>query len=61
MASVTKVVATTTAVMQLVEQGKIVLSAPVSEYWPEFKANGKEAISVQELLTHYSGCLPIWS
>ncbi len=58
MASVTKVVATTTAVMQLVEQGKIVLSAPVSEYWPEFKTNGKESISVQELMTHYSGLPP---
>ena len=33
----TKVIATTTAIMQLVEQGKIVLSAPVSDYWPEFK------------------------
>jgi uncharacterized protein YbbC (DUF1343 family) len=57
-ASVTKVVATTTAVMQLVEQGKIVLSAPVSEYWPEFKDNGKESVSVQELMTHYSGLPP---
>ena len=42
MASMTKVVATTTAVMQLVEQGKVELGAPVSEYWPEFKQNGKE-------------------
>jgi uncharacterized protein YbbC (DUF1343 family)/CubicO group peptidase (beta-lactamase class C family) len=58
MASVTKVVATTTAIMQLVEQGKIVLSNPVSDYWPEFKANGKEAISVRELMTHYSGLPP---
>ncbi|MGA2075549.1 MAG: serine hydrolase [Terriglobia bacterium] len=58
MASVTKVVATTTAIMQLVEQGKIVLSAPVSEYWPEFKDNGKESIRVQELMTHYSGLPP---
>ena len=58
MASVTKVVATTTAVMQLMEQGKIVLSEPVSEYWPDFKANGKEAISVRELMTHYSGLPP---
>jgi uncharacterized protein YbbC (DUF1343 family)/CubicO group peptidase (beta-lactamase class C family) len=58
MASVTKVVATTTAIMQLVEQGKIVLSAPVSDYWPEFKANGKEAITVRELMTHYSGLPP---
>ena len=58
MASVTKVVATTTAIMQLVEQGKIVLSAHVSDYWPEFQANGKEAISVRELMTHYSGLPP---
>jgi uncharacterized protein YbbC (DUF1343 family)/CubicO group peptidase (beta-lactamase class C family) len=58
MASVTKVVATTTAIMQLVEQGKIILSAHVSEYWPEFQANGKESISVRELMTHYSGLPP---
>jgi uncharacterized protein YbbC (DUF1343 family)/CubicO group peptidase (beta-lactamase class C family) len=58
LASLTKVVATTTAIMQLVEQGKMVLSAPVSDYWPEFKVNGKEAISVRELMTHYSGLPP---
>ena len=58
LASLTKVVATTTAIMQLVEQGKIILSAPVSEYWPEFKANGKQSISVRELMTHYSGLPP---
>ena len=58
MASMTKVVATTTAVMQLVEQGKIVLSAPVSEYWPEFKQNGKELVTIRELMTHYSGLPP---
>jgi uncharacterized protein YbbC (DUF1343 family)/CubicO group peptidase (beta-lactamase class C family) len=58
LASLTKVVATTTAIMQLVEQGKIALSAPVSDYWPEFKANGKEDITVRELMTHYSGLPP---
>ncbi len=58
MASVTKVVATTTAVMQLVEQGKIVLSAPVSEYWPEFKENGKDLVTIRELMTHFSGLPP---
>jgi uncharacterized protein YbbC (DUF1343 family)/CubicO group peptidase (beta-lactamase class C family) len=58
LASLTKVVATTTAIMQLVEQGKVVLSAPVSDYWPEFKANGKEDITVRELMTHYSGLPP---
>ena len=58
MASLTKVIATTTAVMQLVEQGKIELSAQVSDYWPEFKENGKELITIRELMTHYSGLPP---
>ncbi len=57
-ASLTKVIATTTAVMQLVEQGKILLSASVGDYWPEFKENGKELITVRELMTHYSGLRP---
>ncbi len=58
LASMTKVVATTTAVMQLVEQGKIDLTAPVSDYWPEFKQNGKELVTIRELMTHYSGLPP---
>jgi uncharacterized protein YbbC (DUF1343 family)/CubicO group peptidase (beta-lactamase class C family) len=57
-ASMTKVVATATAVMQLVEQGKIELSAPVSDYWPEFKQNGKDLVTIRELMTHYSGLPP---
>jgi uncharacterized protein YbbC (DUF1343 family) len=57
-ASLTKVVATTTAVMQLVEQGRVRLQDPVSEYWPDFKAKGKEEITVRDLLTHYSGLRP---
>ena len=58
LASVTKVVATTTAVMQLFEEGKIRLDDPVSDYWPEFSANGKGNITVREVLTHYSGLPP---
>ena len=58
LASLTKVVATTTAVMQLVEQGKLALDAPVARYWAAFGENGKEAITVRELLTHYSGLAP---
>jgi uncharacterized protein YbbC (DUF1343 family)/CubicO group peptidase (beta-lactamase class C family) len=58
MASITKVMATTTAVMQLVEQGKIDLNAPVSDYWPEFKQNGKDLVTIRELMTHYSGLPP---
>lgn len=55
LASLTKVIATTTAVMQLVDEGKIRLEDRVSEYWPEFKANGKEDITIRELMTHFSG------
>lgn len=58
MASMTKVVATTIAVMQLVEQGKIVLSSPVSDYWPDFRQNGKDQVTIRELMTHYSGLPP---
>jgi uncharacterized protein YbbC (DUF1343 family)/CubicO group peptidase (beta-lactamase class C family) len=58
LASLTKIVATTTAVMQLVEQGKIRLEEPVADYWPEFRVNGKEDITVRELMTHYSGLRP---
>jgi CubicO group peptidase (beta-lactamase class C family) len=57
-ASLTKVVATTTAVMQLFEQGKIRLNDPVARYIPEFAQNGKEDITVRQLLTHYSGLAP---
>jgi uncharacterized protein YbbC (DUF1343 family)/CubicO group peptidase (beta-lactamase class C family) len=55
LASLTKVVATTTALMQLVERGRLRIEDPVSKYWPEFKGNGKERITVRHLLTHYSG------
>lgn len=58
LASLTKVIATTTAVMQLVENGKLRLEDPIAKYWPEFTANGKEHITVRELLTHYSGLRP---
>src|SRR5579871_4384323 len=58
LASRTKVIATTTAVMQLVEQGKVRLNDPVAKYLPEFAQNGKEDITVRQLLTHYSGLAP---
>jgi len=53
--SLTKVIATTTALMQLVEKGKLRLEDRVTTHWPEFKTNGKEEITVRQLLTHYSG------
>jgi uncharacterized protein YbbC (DUF1343 family)/CubicO group peptidase (beta-lactamase class C family) len=57
-ASLTKVVATTTAVMQLVEKGKVRLNDPVVKYIPEFGQNGKSDITVRDLLTHFSGLPP---
>ncbi len=58
LASLTKVVATTTAVMELFEQGKVRLNDPVAKYLPEFAQNGKEDVTVRQLLTHYSGLAP---
>ncbi len=58
LASLTKVVATTTALMQLVETEAVNLDAPVVRYWPEFCGNGKEGITLRHLLTHYSGLRP---
>ena len=58
LASLTKVVATTTAVMQLVQKGQIRVNEPVAKYIPEFAENGKEEITVRELLTHFSGLAP---
>jgi uncharacterized protein YbbC (DUF1343 family)/CubicO group peptidase (beta-lactamase class C family) len=58
MASLTKVVATTTAAMQLVQKGKLRLNDPVVKYIPEFGQNGKNDITVRDLMTHYSGLPP---
>ena len=58
LASLTKVTVTAPAVMQLVEQGKVRLNDPVAKYLPEFAQNGKEDITVRQLLTHYSGLAP---
>jgi uncharacterized protein YbbC (DUF1343 family)/CubicO group peptidase (beta-lactamase class C family) len=58
MASLTKVVATTTAVMQLVEQGRLRLSDPVASVLPGFERYGKGEITIRHLLTHVSGLRP---
>lgn len=60
LASLTKVVATTTAAMLLVEDGRLELDAPVSRYLPEFSGGAKEGVTVRHLLTHTSG-LPAWA
>ncbi|MDR0842628.1 MAG: beta-lactamase family protein [Acidobacteriota bacterium] len=57
-ASLTKVVATTPAVMQLVDRGVVRLGDPVKRYLPKFIGGGKDEITVGQLLTHYSGLRP---
>ena len=54
-ASLTKVIATTTAIMQLWEQGKFRMNDPVAKYLPEFAQNDKQDITIRQLLVHYSG------
>lgn len=58
LASVTKVVATTTAAMLLAEHGQIELDAPVQRYLPAFAGAGKEKVTLRHLLTHSSGLPP---
>lgn len=63
MASVSKLF-TSIAVMQLVESGDVDVDEPVATYLPEFGVNGKESITVAQLLTHTSGLvswIPLWS
>ena len=65
-ASLTKVVATTTCMMKLFEQGKVQIDDPVTAYLPEFQG-GQSAITVRQLMTHFSGLRPdldlepVWS
>ncbi|HSU16049.1 serine hydrolase domain-containing protein [Longimicrobium sp.] len=55
LASLTKVVATTPAVMLLVEDGKMDLDAPVIRYLPEFGGGARDRVTIRQLLTHSSG------
>jgi uncharacterized protein YbbC (DUF1343 family) len=57
-ASLTKVVATATSIMILVERGQVRLSDPLSRHLPELKGGGRENISIEELLTHRAGYAP---
>lgn len=58
LASLTKVVATTTSIMLLHERGAFDLDDPVSRYVPEFGANGKGAVTIRNLLQHRGGLIP---
>src|ERR1051325_3389324 len=56
-ASLTKVVATTSAIMKLFEQGKVRIDDPVTNYLPEFQG-GHSTATIRDLMTHYSGMPP---
>jgi CubicO group peptidase (beta-lactamase class C family) len=63
LASLTKVVATTTALMVLFDEGKVSLDAPVSRYLPEYTGGQRDQVTVQHLLTHRAGLpagLELW-
>ena len=55
LASVTKVMATTFAVMMLVDRGRIDVDAPVYTYLPDFRGPHLDSITVRNLLTHSAG------
>jgi len=59
MASLTKVIGLTSAMMLLVESRQVDLDAPVRRYIPEFQGRGKDDVTIRHLLTHSSG-LPAW-
>jgi len=57
-ASLTKVIATTTAVLLLHEMGKLSIDDPVKKHLPEFTGDGRDAVTLRHLLTHVSGLRP---
>lgn len=57
-ASLTKIVATATSIMILMERGRLRLSDPVSTYIPELKGEGRDRITLELLLTHRAGYAP---
>ena len=56
-ASLTKIVATTSGMMKLFEQGRVRFDDPVTKYLPEFQG-GTSPITVRDLMTHFSGLRP---
>lgn len=52
--STTKTMAAT-CVLMLADRGEVDLQAPVADYWPEFKAGGKDAVTVAQVMSHTSG------
>jgi uncharacterized protein YbbC (DUF1343 family)/CubicO group peptidase (beta-lactamase class C family) len=58
LASLTKIVATATSIMILVERGEVRLGDPVVKFVPEMKGEGRDAITIEQLLTHTAGFAP---
>jgi CubicO group peptidase (beta-lactamase class C family) len=58
LASLTKPIATTTAILLLVDEGAVELDAPVAKYLPLFSERNKEEVTIRHLLTHSSGLKP---
>ncbi|MBS0201463.1 MAG: beta-lactamase family protein [Planctomycetes bacterium] len=58
LASLTKPLATATSIMKLAEQGKLSVDDPVIKYLPDFAVEGKDAITLRDLLVHRSGLIP---
>jgi uncharacterized protein YbbC (DUF1343 family)/CubicO group peptidase (beta-lactamase class C family) len=56
-ASLTKVIATTSSIMKLFEEGKLRIADPVTAYLPEFQG-GRSEITIRDLMTHFSGLRP---
>jgi CubicO group peptidase (beta-lactamase class C family) len=60
LASVTKVAATTTLIMRLVADGQLRLETPARRFLPSFTGDGKDDVTVEQLLTHTAGLPPWW-
>jgi CubicO group peptidase (beta-lactamase class C family) len=58
MASITKPVATATAIMKLIEEGRLRRNDTVASFFPSFASNEKKKITVEDLLLHTSGLIP---
>ena len=58
LASLTKPIATATSIMQLIERGLLAQHDPVARYIPEFAVQGKQDVTIEQLLTHQGGLIP---
>lgn len=58
LASITKITASTMAVMKLYEEGKLQLNVPIVRYLPELAGSNKEKMTLEEIMTHQAGLLP---